>query len=916
MIFPGRVTTDARDMALLLAPPARRVPEPVSALLGFAAADAVAVLLGRATRMEGGQLALVWPAAAVGFLWLTHAWGAGRLRLHLLALTAVAALAARATGASDLLAVGLGVADAVQALVTAAVLRARQPEPGRLRSTRDLTALVLAGAVGAAASSLVGGVVLWRLDGDDLLWTVVAWIMRTCSSSLVLGAVALRLVDRRAASAVPRPTAGRGETAAGTALLVLGYGVAFAQTETLPVEFLLLPLSMWVALRVRTTAAVVHVVLVGLAVVVLTALGRGPFSPEGVALRVLFAQAFVTVVALVVLALALSADERAGLVARLRQERARSSAQAATLETVLDTVDVAIVACDAAGSVTLANRTARALQLDVAPGRPSPALFRPDGTTALPAHEVPLAQVLRDGHVWAPLLTVVPHADAAVTVSCVGRALHDEDGALLGAVVVHTDVTALRASEQEFRAAFEDGPTPMARLGEDGTVELATAALRRFLALPTRRLVGAELAGLAVPEDRERLRRAVAERSGRGPVEVRLQRADGRAVWCEVTTTVVRAPDGQAYVLVQVLDVHARKTHELALEDVAHRDALTGLDNRLVLDRRLGELLQTRDTTVVLAYLDLDGFKQVNDEHGHEAGDAVLCATGARLLALVRTGDVAVRLGGDEFVLACPVPSGAVATVFASALVERVEAALSAPVEHAGTTLHVGMSVGTDLAVTGDDAAAVLRDADLAMYTRKRARTLLGRGAPRFVPALAPPDESSRVRALRATGALDAPGTPELDDLVRAAALVAGVAAALVTLVDEHGKWCTARCGTDLGGTTREVSFCAHVVATDDELHVEDARRDPRFADDPLVTGDLAVRSCAGFPLRTPEGFVLGSLCVIGDVPGVLDEPRRAVLRLLAGRVTTLLDRTPPEDRLSLTAATVPAQRRRALSRA
>ena len=203
MIFPGRVTTDARDMVFPLAPSPRRGQEPRWALLGFAAAYAVAVLLGRATRLEGGQLALVWPAAAVGFLWLTHAWGAGRLRLHLLALTAVVVLAYRVTGASDLLAVGLGVANALQALVTAAVLRAGQSEPGRLRSTRDLTALVLACAAGATASSLVGGVVLWQLDGDDLLWTVVAWVMRTCSSSLVLGAFALRLVDRRAWSAVP-----------------------------------------------------------------------------------------------------------------------------------------------------------------------------------------------------------------------------------------------------------------------------------------------------------------------------------------------------------------------------------------------------------------------------------------------------------------------------------------------------------------------------------------------------------------------------------------------------------------------------------------------------------------------------------------------------------------------------------------
>ncbi len=638
-------------------------------------------------------------------------------------------------------------------------------------------------------------------------------------------------------------------------------------------------------------------------------LGRGPFAPGDVALRVLLAQAFVTVVALVVLALALSADERASLVGRLRQERSRSSAQAALLRTVLDTVDVAIVACDAAGSVTLANRTARALHLDVAPGDgPAPALLGADGTTALPTAEVPLAQALHDGHVWQPLVTVLRAQEPPVTLSCVGRALHDDEGHLLGAVVVHTDVTALRASEQQFRAAFEDGPTPMARLHDDGTVAQANTAMRRFLGLPTRRLVAADLAGLAVPEDRERLRAAVNAGSGRVPVEVRLCRADGAAVWCEVTTTVVRAPDGRSHTLVQALDVHARKTRELALEDVAHRDALTGLDNRHVLDRRLTELLQTRDSSVVVAYLDLDGFKQVNDRHGHWAGDAVLCTTGERLLALVRGGDLAVRLGGDEFVLVCPVPSRAGAADFAQSLVERVEAALGAPVQHDGLSLRAGASVGTAFAETGADAATVLRQADLAMYARKRARKLQDGSAPHAIPAPRPPDEQRRLQALHASGALDAPPAQVLDDLVRAAALVAGVPTALVTLVDEQSQWFAASCGVQLRRTSRDISFCGHVIAADAELHVEDARRDPRFADNPLVTGDLAVRSYAGFPLRTVDGFVLGSLCVIGHVPGVLDEPQRAVLRLLAERVTTALDRTPPQDRTALVAM-VPGQR-------
>lgn len=115
--------------------------------------------------------------------------------------------------------------------------------------------------------------------------------------------------------------------------------------------------------------------------------------------------------------------------------------------------------------------------------------------------------------------------------------MHDADGVLLGAVVVQTDVTALHASEQQFRAAFEDGPTPTARLDGCGRVEQTNAALRRLLALPSKRLLGQELADLAVPEDRDRLRAAAEDRTGAVLVEVRLLRADGRPLWCEVSRT-------------------------------------------------------------------------------------------------------------------------------------------------------------------------------------------------------------------------------------------------------------------------------------------------------------------------------------------------------------------------------------------
>jgi diguanylate cyclase (GGDEF)-like protein len=153
---------------------------------------------------------------------------------------------------------------------------------------------------------------------------------------------------------------------------------------------------------------------------------------------------------------------------------------------------------------------------------------------------------------------------------------------------------------------------------------------------------------------------------------------------------------------------------QLAIQ--ARRDPLTGLANRSV----LGDVLE-RGGPAVLLYLDLDGFKSVNDRYGHEAGDAVLTAIAARISTAVRAGDLVVRIGGDEFVVACPGASLAEGTDLA----DRIIRAVLPPVPFAGEHLVVGASVGVAMhdGSTGGLTQA-LRAADEAMYQAKR----LGRG--------------------------------------------------------------------------------------------------------------------------------------------------------------------------------------------
>jgi PAS domain S-box-containing protein len=151
--------------------------------------------------------------------------------------------------------------------------------------------------------------------------------------------------------------------------------------------------------------------------------------------------------------------------------------------------------------------------------------------------------------------------------------------------------------------------------------------------------------------------------------------------------------------------------------------------------------------------------------------------------------------------------------------------------------------------------------------------------------------ESTRLAALRRHGILDTPPEPELNEIVQLAAYICGVPIALITLVDENRQWFKARVGLAVAETPRDVAFCAHAILTpDDVLIVSDATLDPRFAHNPLVTGDPCIRFYAGVPLLTPERLALGTLCVIDRVPRDLTSDQIQALSILGRQVTTRLE--------------------------
>ncbi len=275
--------------------------------------------------------------------------------------------------------------------------------------------------------------------------------------------------------------------------------------------------------------------------------------------------------------------------------------------------------------------------------------------------------------------------------------------------------------------AFDTAPVAQAVMTLDGRWVMVNQALCELLGHPPDRLLGVGYQSLTHPDDLALDEEATATLfagNGRGPaIEKRFRHADGHTVWVRVTATLIRDDAGRPAGVVAVAeDIGEHRTRHAELSRLALHDPLTGVRNRALLDQDIDQALRARDAhggVVAVLYLDVDDFKDVNDGHGHEVGDALLVVLTSRLRQTLRDEDTVARLGGDEFVLVAHLPSAE----HAEEMRARVERALAEPLVLDGRTLPVRVSVGmVVIDVGGRTAAEALAAADAAMYRAKRDR--------------------------------------------------------------------------------------------------------------------------------------------------------------------------------------------------